>query len=363
MLVLASLVELFFAVPSCKAEDKTLVIGVMSELTSPFSRLGEDCRRGYEIAHSHFAAGNIAGKTQLKIIFGDNRGDGKTGLAEYSRMINAEGASAIITTRSPVALSINPQSKQQKIPLLAVSAVPAFTTDNPYAFRFWTNGRAEGESLADLAYRVGTRRAGMLVMQDDYFLSVGESFDRKFHELGGELAGREEILPAEQDFSSQISKLQAKKVDLVVALLAPGPLVTVLKKIKALNMQARTASTFVAAMPDVLSGARDVIEGTIFIEADFPHSEFDKLSVLQFGEARYSPVGFSCYLALSYLLQTITASQTAVRDSTRVYKALLNQRVIVVPDGTFRMKERELQIVPIQRIVENGTVRSFSPAE
>ncbi len=99
-----------------RAED-VIKIGAMADVTGPSARIGNDCQRGYELAFKTYASEGKVGPHYVKIIYGDNQNDVKTGLSEFKRIVEYEGASAIITTRSHISMAINPLSLQKKVPI------------------------------------------------------------------------------------------------------------------------------------------------------------------------------------------------------------------------------------------------------
>ena len=103
---------LFFSFTT-KAEN-IIKIGAMADVTGPSARIGNDCQRGYELAFNTYSTDGKVGSHSVRIIYGDNKNEVKAGLNEFKRIVEYEGADAIITTRSHISMAINPLSLKKK---------------------------------------------------------------------------------------------------------------------------------------------------------------------------------------------------------------------------------------------------------
>jgi len=86
----------------------------------------------------------------------------KTAVSEFNRLVNVEKALAVITTRSQIALTLNPLSAARKIPLLATAGAEAFISGNPYAFRFFPTTELESRALAQKARSMGLKKMAFI---------------------------------------------------------------------------------------------------------------------------------------------------------------------------------------------------------
>jgi branched-chain amino acid transport system substrate-binding protein len=166
--------------PLCAAK-----LGLMAELSGPFAGNGEDCRRGYETARSGFAPGDLVGGRAVQFIYGDSRGDPKSGVAEFSRLVEAEQVLAVVTNRSQIAMALAPLSGRRGVPLLATAGAEGFTEANKYAFRFWPTAEHESRALAKKVIELGYKETALLTSNDEYNLSLTKYFRVNYGALGG----------------------------------------------------------------------------------------------------------------------------------------------------------------------------------
>ncbi len=88
LILLFALVAPFFA-SLARGDDRA--IGALSELSGNFARLGEDCRKGYEI-------GRMQNPSAARVIYGDNQSDPKAAISEYHRMVEIRSDMCSVST-------------------------------------------------------------------------------------------------------------------------------------------------------------------------------------------------------------------------------------------------------------------------
>src|SRR5438876_1107972 len=77
------------AAPRAAADEAPgATVGLLADLTGSGAPNGRSCREGYEVAR-------VAAPAKVSFLYGDHKGEAKTGLAEFARMTGAGGAIAI----------------------------------------------------------------------------------------------------------------------------------------------------------------------------------------------------------------------------------------------------------------------------
>lgn len=319
----------------------TVSIGLLSELTGPYTRLGKDCRQGYDLARALSAPEDKVGSRTIKFTYGDNQGEAKAGLSEFRRLVDIEGAQVVFTTRTPVAMALNPQSKQRGIPLFGAVAHPLFVEQNPYAFRTWPNAKVEGQQLALMAHALGKKRIAFIAAEDDYYLSVMRSFQEQFTKDGGVVVSQDTLLPTEQDLSSVVTKLKRLDFDSIFCGLSPMQTAAGAKRVREQGITQSLIGTFVVGLSDVIASAGGALEGAYFSESNLDHDKFSAESVKRFGEEKFSSVGYCCYIGLGMVLQTLAQNPEAV-DSKSITIALNQTKRVDLLDASYEVKDHEV---------------------
>lgn len=324
------------------AEPST--IGAMSELTGPFARFGEDCRRGYELAQSSSSA-------DIRIVYGDNQNDPKVGISEFRRMVDTEHASMIVTSRSPVALALNPLSVQQKLPLIGVVSHPRLIPDNPYALRAFPSSKDEGQTLAAYVKKIGETRIATISIEDEFFVGLKNEFESHFEKA--QIVFSETIAPTESDFASLLLRIKSKAPSAIFVNLGPGQLTPFINKVNEAGITAHLYSNFLIGSADIRKALGERANGIVFAELDFDKPEFQKASRAKFGSASLTPLGYSCYvgLQLAFEIHRIAAERGI---------SLLNAEPLVkeIPtlDGAVPVVTREAKFTVLPKKITAGEV-------
>lgn len=335
------------------AEDFDISIGLMSELSGPFSPNGQHCKDGYELARQTVSSGS----RRIRFVYADTRGEARAGVSEFKRLVEVEGVIAVLGTRSQVIMPLNPLSKSKQVPLVTVIGHPAFVSDNPYAFRFWPNARAVGRKTAIDAIELGKRRVAILTLQDEFTLSLSEHFVAAFKESGGQVVLDEALLDTEIEFNSLISKIKKSGADAVFVNLSIPQTGVVIRKLHEQGVDAQLFGNCWMTEPSIAKTAgAEAIEGARFIDFDFADSAFlNKARELTNGSEPVA-VTYACYASLAAVLQVLS-EHPEVGSREELYQLLRAQEKFQLLSGELAMSEREAQLRLVARSIRDGVVQ------
>ncbi|MBP9838727.1 MAG: ABC transporter substrate-binding protein [Proteobacteria bacterium] len=317
----------------------------MAELSGSFSRLGNDCRIGYEIAKSQHTSG-------MNVIISDNQGDPKTAISEFHKLIDAENASIVVTTRSPVGLALNPLSKQMKLPLIGVVGHPRYISENPYAVQVFPTAIDEANSLAEYFKSKSHQRIATITIEDEYFLELKEKFEKQI--ANDKLIYSETVLPTEKDFLTAILNIRTKHPDAIFVNLGPAQIPQFIRKLKEANVNASVYANFLIGMADIRKSLGELAEGIIFSEIDYTQAEFMKSVFKVSGSNESSPIGYSCYIALNYAL---TLAEEVNKNHLTAVDILNSPLTLKTLDGTVEFEQRKAKLKVMPKIIQNGVIQ------
>lgn len=341
------------------AQEKEVTIGIMTELTGPAAVNGANCKRGYDLAQRLLLKGDHLGRLKVKLVYGDTQGDAKTGISEFRRLVEIEGAQAIMLNRSQVGMAVNPISRTLKVPLLGILGHPAFVRDNPYAFRFFPSVPAEVEALRRYAVERGLKSIALLSLDDQWNMSFREDFLRVFNQSGGQMTIEETFSPGEIDFSAITARLRQTKPALIVVNLGVGQGGIAVKKIREAGLKQPIYGTYFTALPSEISTAgREAAEGLVSSEIDFRKPRFlEAISRLP-DDFEPSAIIFTCYSAFAALTQALNLI-AAQPDAASIFQALKKIDSIKVPDGVLAFQDREVRYDLSLVTVKDGRLVPF----
>src|SRR3954463_6352898 len=125
-----------------------IVIGHYASMTGNTAHFGQDTDKAARLAVEQInAAGGVLGK-KLKLVTLDTRGDGAEAANAVTRLIDVEGATAILgEVASSLSLQGGPIAQRRKIPMVSPSSTnPKVTQVGDYIFRVSSSIRFKARS-------------------------------------------------------------------------------------------------------------------------------------------------------------------------------------------------------------------------
>ena len=106
------------------------------------------------------------------------------------------------------------------------------------AFSFGNVAQDEGSAMAEYAWRKGWRTANLATNTYlVYFKNVVQAFDKRFTQLGGKIAARESYATGANNVTAAVSRLNARKADVIVTATAFGELPALVSGLRSLGNQ------------------------------------------------------------------------------------------------------------------------------
>lgn len=331
----------------------------MAELSGPFSSIGEECRRGYDVAAQSLTDHGKVENYRVKILYGDHQREPKVGISEFNRFIAKEHALAFVSNASSVVMALNPIALARKVPFFGVSAHPKFVDGNSYGFRFWLNANVEGGGIADQAVHLGKKSVAILTLEDDYPLAVSEGFRTRFGKHG-QVIFDERVLKTETDFSAIATRIRRANPDSIFINVVGDQLPLIIKKFREQGLKQQIFSTFSMAKKDYLVAAgQDNVEGIIFLEVNGEKPKFTQEIKKLFGASLPTGLNYTCYAALGFFIEALRQNPN-IHSSEDLYQTLLQIDHIRLLDGTLEMRAREAQLEYVLRVIKAGQVSDLT---
>ena len=168
-----------------EADGAPLRLGFLMDYTGDLAEWGPAIEAGVRLAVEHAnAAGGVLGQP-VEVVLGDTRLDIGTGVAEARRLIDDEGAHAIIgPIDDAIAIAIAREvAAPVGIPVISpASTSPLFSKadDDGFLFRTTLSDVGQGEVLAGLARDQGFANVGVLYVDNPYGQGMAEVFEGAF---------------------------------------------------------------------------------------------------------------------------------------------------------------------------------------
>ena len=222
LLVLVAL-SLLIPVTACAAEEKTIKIGIVLELTGDLGFMGENMLNGARMAVEEInAAGGVLGKP-VELLEEDGATDPDQGFDRVKKLVEVDGVQVIVGPMiTPTSELSIPYAKTHKIPLITMSAtgVPLSELEGTeWYFRTCLRDDAQGLVLAGIIMDKGYTRLATIVLDNTYGIGLEEYTVDGLEAAGweGEHVQSIQYDITKKDYRSELEIISASNPDVVLA--------------------------------------------------------------------------------------------------------------------------------------------------
>ena len=208
-------------------EGEALTIGYLGALTGGFAETAEEIRNIVDLAVAQVnEAGGVGGR-DVRLVVGDTALNAEQGLLEARRLIEEEGATAIV---GPLASSVTlPVAEQvaaaEHVPFITPSATsPALSDaeDADFLFRATLSDAAQGAVLAGLVLDDGITSVGALYIDDPYGRGLFEAFLDAYSPEGIVAGVSHAADETADDYADNLDSVSVAGADTLIAISFPN---------------------------------------------------------------------------------------------------------------------------------------------
>lgn len=207
-----------FALAGSAAAEDTIKIGAYLPMTGAVAAYGQMEWDGIQIANE--IKPTVLGK-KIELVLVDTKSDKIEAANAVSRLVEKERVVGILGEAiSGNSMAGNPISEAAKIVSVSPTATnPLVTQGKQYAFRACFIDPFQGEVAARFAVNeLKAKTAAVIIdIAQDYCVGLANFFVKEFVKLGGKVVSTTYIQTGDQDFSAQLSSVQAAKPDIIYA--------------------------------------------------------------------------------------------------------------------------------------------------
>ena len=192
-------------------------LGVYLPMTGGVAAYGKMTWSGIQIAN--YMEPEVLGK-KIDLVLLDTKSEQIEASNAVSLLVEMKIAGIIGEAISANTMAGNPISENAQIPSVSPTATnPLVTQGKKYAFRACFTDPFQGEVAARFVQKDLKARTAALIIDhaQDYSVGLGNFFAKEFEKLGGRIVSKTFIQTGDQDFSAQLSSIQASKPDLIYA--------------------------------------------------------------------------------------------------------------------------------------------------
>lgn len=268
---------------STQATGEPILVGVLAPLSGPGAGYGVPAQKVMELAAKHVnEQGGVKGQP-VKLVFEDSGCDGEPAKVAMEKLVSLSKVKYVLGGLcSSETLSAAPMANENKVVLLSYgSSNPKITQAGDFIFRNYPSDLTQGVTLAAYAVKKEYKKVGALVEEQPYTEGIIEAFEVEYKKTNGALVV-EKYATAASDFRTQITKLQAAKVDVYfLDPQTPDKAELMLKQLQEAGVKGPFLMNDVAlGVPKaVVEKYKDYVEGSVGGEGtyDKTHPELPKL--------------------------------------------------------------------------------------
>lgn len=199
-------------------KDDLLTIGAVLPLTGPLGSIGQEIKRGMEIALSE------SSDETIKILFEDDQFSPAKSVAASHKLISIDGADIVTTAVLEQARSMIPVFNDAEVPLLILwdSDESIGKEINPFIYSNGFSLEASGEVMAEFALEsLGIETISIIEHITPAAEIMSDAFQQEYTRRGGSIVYHEELSAESSDFRTSIAKLKEQDADAVYMVLIP----------------------------------------------------------------------------------------------------------------------------------------------
>ncbi|MFO7743680.1 MAG: ABC transporter substrate-binding protein [Anaerolineae bacterium] len=311
-----------------------VVIGIYQPMTGAMAAGGEQTMQGIELAHSQKP--EVLG-VPVKIPLVDNRSDKAEAATAMQRLIEQEGATAVIGSYgSSLSMAGGEVAQEAGVPAIGASPTnPLVTQGNPYYFRACFIDPFQGRVMAKYAIEeLGVERVA--VIQDvaqDYSVGLASFFRSAFIEMTGDasqIVAFTSFQTGDQDFTAQLTSALGEEPDAIYAPGYYGDVALLARQAREAGFEGPLMGGDALEAPELIEIGGEAVENLYFSSHYHPDAELSPASrpfvedfEAEYGERAnaFAALGYDAYMLLMDAIERAGSfDKDAIRDALAATK-------------------------------------------
>lgn len=285
------------AAPAYAADEVT--VGVLVPLTGELGEFGTIVADSIELGVKQI---NAAGGTtcgNIRTVVADTGGSAETGIREASKMIESEGAVAILGPTSGVMVALVDLAKRQKTVIMSPYAgtITLNELGGDYVYRTVSSDLGDGAASGLWLSKKGYKKVAFLVQNEESTISPAQVAQTSVEKAGIEITDYIIYNPGQPSYQAELISVLAHEPDAIYLAGGQQSGVTVIKEASAGGFAGEWLFTADLAVPEIFDAAgAELLNDRAFVEfadADPSLKEFKSFDALHQKENGEEPGPFA----------------------------------------------------------------------
>lgn len=303
MLNTSSIVAMAFssalAASATQAAAQEVTLGVLVPLTGELGRFGEIVASGIELAVNQINAAGGTSCGMLRTVLADTKGEPDHAIRVAQKMIDSDGAIAILGPTSGEMVALVDLAKRQKTMLISplAGSVSLNELGGDFVYRTVSSDLGDGAAAGLWLSEKGYKRVAFLVQNEESTISTAQVAKGKVEEAGIEITDYVVFNPGQPSYQAELIALLANAPDAIY--LAGGQVsgVTVIKEATVGGFAGEWLFSADLAVPEIFDAVgADLLNGRAYVEfadADNTLPEFKAFEALYMASNPEAPGPFA----------------------------------------------------------------------
>lgn len=336
---------------SALAERITYVIGASLPLSGRLSYIGEDIRRGLELAVEEFSSESVG----FELKFEDNQHQGSMAATTAHKLLNIDNVNVLISLWD-MADVIAPIAEQKRIPHLSIRWDPDVAERYSFTIAVESTYRSYIDKKVELLTTLGTKRIGVFTEEAKAWILASDYLKEIAGKSGLEIIGDERYSAINPDHRVIVTKLLGKNPDIVVLLSNPPHTEILVKRIREANRKQRFTGYF------DYSEEPELFEGVPFAAQFAVAPWFEKLFREKFSSSMKARASHA--YDIMKLLSVVHEGSPYKLSGVEIIERLSQIRDVEGASGNLNVTERKtIESDCVFKTVRDGKFIVISPTE
>ncbi len=285
------------AAPAYAADEVT--VGVLVPLTGELGEFGTIVADSIELGVKQINAAGGTSCGNIRTVIADTGGSAETGIREASKMIDSEGAVAILGPTSGVMVALVDLAKQQKTVIMSPYAgtITLNELGGDYVYRTVSSDLGDGAASGLWLSKKGYKKVAFLVQNEESTISPAQVAQTSVEKAGIEITDYIIYNPGQPSYQAELISVLANEPDAIYLAGGQQSGVTVIKEASAGGFAGEWLFTADLAVPEIFDAAgAELLNDRAFVEfadADPSLEEFKSFDALHRKENGKEPGPFA----------------------------------------------------------------------
>lgn len=298
-ITLAAAISAVIAAPAISYAADDVTVGVLVPLTGELGEFGTIVANSIELGVKQINAAGGTSCGNIRTVIADTGGSAETGIREASKMIDSEGAVAILGPTSGVMVALVDLAKREKTVIMSPYAgtITLNELGGDYVYRTVSSDLGDGAASGLWLSKKGYKKVAFLVQNEESTISPAQVAKTTVTDAGIEITDYIIYNPGQPSYQAELISVLAHEPDAIYLAGGQQSGVTVIKEASAGGFEGEWLFTADLAVPEIFDAAgADLLNDRAFVEfadADPSLAEFKSFDELHRKETGEEPGPFA----------------------------------------------------------------------